>query len=153
MQLVHNIIRETIRLYPAVPFSSKFFKDRRINIHGVSIPEGTNILWMKTAIGLNKSIYENPTEFNPSRYEKDETKHKKESVESLMPFGGGIRHCVGSHLAESLCTRLLTMILKEFELVAISEENITYNALISVTPSFVPVTLRPRSKRTLSVAT
>jgi cytochrome P450 len=144
MEYTHNVIRETIRLYPAVPFSSKFFRDRSISIHGVSIPSRTNILWMKTAIGLNESFYKKATEFNPSRYD-DVEGLKKESIESMMPFGGGIRHCVGSHLAESLCTRLLASILKEFKLEPISEVNVTYNALVSVTPSMVPVTLRPRT--------
>ena len=109
-------------------------------------------MWMKTAIGLNEAIYSNPTEFNPERYE-EERGHKKENIESSMPFGGGIRHCVGSHLAESLCTRLLSMIIKEFELVAVSEANVSYNALISVTPSVVPVMLKPRSKVAVPVST
>lgn len=72
------------------------------------------------------------------------TGSKAESIGSALPFGAGLRHCVGHHLAEELCTRFLTAIVRQFALVALPEVNVQYVVTVSVTPSTVPVVLNPR---------
>jgi len=61
-----------------------------------------------------------------------------------MPFGAGARHCIGRHQAESLLTYFLSAVLREFELVPMSDVAVTFSATVSVTPSAVPVRLVPR---------
>jgi hypothetical protein len=61
-----------------------------------------------------------------------------------MPFGAGARHCIGRHQAEYLLTDFLSAVLREFELVPMSDVAVTFSATVSVTPSSVPVRLVPR---------
>jgi hypothetical protein len=64
-----------------------------------------------------------------------------------MPFGAGARHCVGRHLAEFLCTRFLSTVLRDFELVPLHDVAVSFSATVSVSPSSVPVRLVPRPFR------
>lgn len=45
----------------------------------------------------NPEHFENPHEFEPERWEKDDSKHKLPLVS--MIFSGGPRSCTGKHLA------------------------------------------------------
>lgn len=141
---IKNIIYETMRLYPAVPFSSKRMKQASLDQFGVHIPKNTNLMWMKTAIGKNENLFQVPEQFYPERYETS-LNPQKQSIKSVLPFGAGIRHCIGSHLAEYLCFNFLTDIIKTFELLPIEGLEIDYKATVSVSPSLVPVRLVCRS--------
>ena len=57
---VLNVVHETMRLFPAVPFSSKISEARSIEVEGVTIPARTNVMWMKTAVGLNERSSRTP---------------------------------------------------------------------------------------------
>ena len=143
---IRNIVHEAMRLYPAVPFSSKFLEERSTDEFGTVIPAGTNLMWMKTAMGLNDSIFTDPECFYPERYEIGSNGQERETVHSSLPFGTGIRACIGRHLAEYLCCSFLTRIIILFELVPIEGVKVEYKATVSVSPSSVPVRLVARTK-------
>jgi cytochrome P450 len=145
-RFVLHILHETMRLFPAVPFSSKISERRAIEVLGISIPARTNVMWMKTAVGQNEAVFADATRFDPSRFEvKSDGTRPVTTIASAMPFGAGLRHCVGRHLAEYLCTRFLSNLLRQFELAPIDERNLRFSATVSVTPSSVPVQLVPRA--------
>jgi cytochrome P450 len=117
---VLNVVHETMRLFPAVPFSSKISEARSIEVEGVTIPARTNVMWMKTAVGLNEAVFADARWFNPSRFAAGPGGERPaESIASAMPFGAGARHCIGRHQAEYLCTHFLSAVLREFELVPV----------------------------------
>ena len=119
-------------------------KQASLDQFGVHIPKNTNLMWMKTAIGKNENLFQVPEQFYPERYETS-LNPQKQSIKSVLPFGAGIRHCIGSHLAEYLCFNFLTDIIKTFELLPIEGLEIDYKATVSVSPSLVPVRLVCRS--------
>jgi cytochrome P450 len=142
---VLNVIHETMRLFPAVPFSSKISETRSIEVEGIAIPAKTNVMWMKTAVGLNEALFADAARFNPSRFAVgSHGERPAESIAAAMPFGAGVRHCIGRHQAEHLCTHFLSAVLREFELVPVHDVAVTFSATVSVTPSSVPVRLVPR---------
>jgi cytochrome P450 len=136
--LVH-VLEETLRLFPPVPFSSKVVPAGGVVELGHQIPAGTNLMWMKTAVGLNGDVFQEPERFDPDRFAS-----RRESILQALPFGAGPRHCIGRGLAEETCAAFLAAILCSFELVPIEVENVTFFATVSVTPSQVPVRLVPR---------
>jgi cytochrome P450 len=148
---VLNVLHETMRLFPAVPFSSKISEARSIAVEGVAIPAGTNVMWMKTAVGLNEAVFADARQFNPGRFAAGPGgKRPVESLASAMPFGAGARHCIGRHQAEYLCTHFLSAVLREFDLVPVHDVAVTFSATVSVTPSSVPVRLVPRPVRVVA---
>ncbi|MDB5581732.1 MAG: hypothetical protein JWR80_6908 [Bradyrhizobium sp.] len=142
---VLDILHETMRLFPPVPFSSKISETASLEVEGVHIPAKTNVMWMKTAVGLNEALFADASRFNPCRFAAGPAGERPaESIVSAMPFGAGARHCVGRHQAEYLLTYFLSAVLREFELVPMSDVAVTFSATVSVTPSAVPVRLVPR---------
>jgi cytochrome P450 len=147
---VLDILHETMRLFPPVPFSSKISETASIEVEGVHIPAKTNVMWMKTAVGLNETFFADAPRFNPCRFAAGSTGERPaESIVSAMPFGAGARHCIGRHQAEHLLTNFLSAVLREFELVPMSDIAVTFSATVSVTPSSVPVRLVPRREAAL----
>jgi cytochrome P450 len=151
--IVRNILHETMRLFPAVPFSSKISKVRSIAVEGITIPARTNVMWMKTAVGLNEAIFADTRRFKPSRFAAGGGKRPAETITRAMPFGAGARHCIGRHLAEDLCARFLSAVLREFDLVPVDDVVVSFSATVSVTPSSVPVRLVPRRPSGCAVVT
>lgn len=148
---VLNVIHETMRLFPAVPFSSKISKTRSIEVAGIAIPAKTNVMWMKTAVGMNEALFVDAARFNPGRFAVGPAGERPaESIAAAMPFGTGVRHCIGRHQAEHLCTQFLSAVLREFELVPLHDVAVTFSATVSVTPSSVPVRLVPRDASDLA---
>ncbi|MBR1249934.1 cytochrome P450 [Bradyrhizobium sp. AUGA SZCCT0169] len=142
---VLNVLHETMRLFPPVPFSSKISETRSMEVEGINIPAKTNVMWMKTAVGLNEAFFADARLFNPCRFAAGPGGERPaESIASAMPFGAGARHCIGRHQAEYLLTYFLSAVLREFELVPMSDVAVTFSATVSVTPSAVPVRLVPR---------
>ncbi|CAN7735248.1 cytochrome P450 [Bradyrhizobium sp. LjRoot220] len=152
---VLNILHETMRLFPPVPFSSKISETGSLEVAGLHIPAKTNVMWMKTAVGLNQAFFADAPRFNPCRFAAGPAGERPaESIVSAMPFGAGARHCIGRHQAEYLLTYFLSAVLREFELVPKSDVAVTFSATVSVTPSSVPVQLVPRqvaSRREVSL--
>ncbi|AZO81946.1 MULTISPECIES: cytochrome P450 [unclassified Bosea (in: a-proteobacteria)] len=143
---VLNIVHETMRLFPPVPFSSKISETRSMEVEGISIPAKTNVMWMKTAVGLNEALFADARLFSPCRFAAGPGGERPAaSIASAMPFGAGARHCIGRHQAEYLLTRFLSTLIQEFELVPLHDVAVTFSATVSVTPSSVPVQLVPLS--------
>jgi cytochrome P450 len=135
---LRHIVYETLRLFPAVPFSSKFSSDCALE-QGSGIPPGTNIMWMKTAVGKNDAVFDEPHLFDPDRFS---TGGKGAgSVSSFLPFGAGPRHCVGSRLGEEQCVALLAEVLRNFVIIPLENVDVQFRATVSVAPSCVPIRL------------
>ncbi|MCX4695833.1 cytochrome P450 [Streptomyces sp. NBC_01408] len=139
---VRSIVYETLRLFPPVPFSAKFTEERAVEERGMSIPPGTVIMWMKSAVGKNPDLFRDADRFNPDRFSADDEEHA--TINSFLPFGAGPRHCVGNRLAEQQCAVMLTEILKNFLIVPVDDIEVTFHSTISVVPSAVPVRLVSR---------
>ncbi|GHD72815.1 cytochrome P450 [Streptomyces goshikiensis] len=145
---VRNIVYETLRMFPPVPFSAKFSDERAVVEQGMSIPPGTVIMWMKNAVGKNPEIFREAERFNPDRFDPErfpaDGEKRNDTISSFLPFGAGPRHCVGNRLAEQQCIVLLTEILKNFHVVPLRHIKVQFHSTISVVPSAVPVRLVPR---------
>ncbi|NXY94799.1 cytochrome P450 [Streptomyces sp. BR123] len=133
---IRSIVHETLRLFPPVPFSAKFSTERAVEEHGMSIPPGTSIMWMKNEVGRNPDVFHEADRFDPDRFDAG-----SDTLNSFLPFGAGPRHCVGNRLAEQQCAVLIAAILKNFDIVPVENVQVHFHSTISVVPSAVPVRL------------
>ncbi|MEU8433238.1 cytochrome P450 [Streptomyces sp. NPDC029216] len=139
---IRDIVYETLRLFPPVPFSAKFTDRQPVEESGMSIPAGTVIMWMKNEVGRNPNNFREADRFDPDRFSGDGKEN--ETISNFLPFGAGPRHCVGNRLAEQQCAVLLTEILKNFRIVPVTDVAVEFHSTISVVPSAVPVRLVTR---------
>lgn len=96
MSFTHMVINETLRLANIAPLLFRR-ATQDLEIHGYTIPRGWLVMICPATTHLNPSKYEDPFAFNPWRWEGREM---HAASMNFMPFGGGLRNCVGSDLAK-----------------------------------------------------
>ncbi|GLJ24472.1 hypothetical protein SUGI_0467320 [Cryptomeria japonica] len=111
------ILNEAIRLYlPAVGLIREAHKDTKLG--GISIPEGTQVLFPMLTLNHDTSLWgEDANEFKPERFSEGITKAAKDGSTAFVPFGYGLRSCVGQNFAMLQSKVVLVMILQRFSFV------------------------------------
>jgi cytochrome P450 len=101
---LRHAILETLRLLPPVHTLPARTARREIEICGVKIPKGTEVLY---SLWFAHRRCERPEEFILERF----ARHRSERGERFFPFGVGPKRCVGEHLAMTvLCALLATLL-------------------------------------------
>jgi len=87
-------IKEALRLRPVVPGVIRQLQ-RPLTIGGMELPAGVNVAPSIYLIHRRPDVYPDPHAFRPERFLGDETP----STYEWLPFGGGIRRCLGASFA------------------------------------------------------
>ncbi|CAL1362879.1 unnamed protein product [Linum trigynum] len=95
MNFTMNVINEILRINGSIGFIRRAIDD--IYVNGYVIPKGWTIAVMSTAVQLNPDFYDDPLSFNPWRW-----KGVNASSKTFIPFGGGMRTCVGADYSKVL---------------------------------------------------
>ncbi|PZD70558.1 Putative cytochrome P450 120 [Acaryochloris thomasi RCC1774] len=92
-----QVLKEVLRINPPVGGASrKVVQDCEFS--GYRLPKGWYVSYSITASHDNKKVYPNNTQFNPSRFSKSSDKKIDQSY-SWIPYGGGVRECLGKEFA------------------------------------------------------
>ncbi|KAL7231876.1 hypothetical protein ACSBR2_009995 [Camellia fascicularis] len=108
------IVKETLRMHPAVPFLIPRKVDSEEQVCGYTIPKGTQVLVNAWAIGRDQSIWPNPASFMPERFMDSKIDVRGCDFE-LIPFGAGRRICPGLPLAIRIIPMMLGSLINLFD--------------------------------------
>ncbi|KAB0392987.1 hypothetical protein E2I00_003862 [Balaenoptera physalus] len=93
------VIKETLRLNPPVPGGFRVAL-KTFELNGYQIPKGWNVIYSICDTHDVADIFTNKEEFNPDRFLLP---HPEDASRfSFIPFGGGLRSCVGKEFAKIL---------------------------------------------------
>ncbi|KAH9307845.1 hypothetical protein KI387_035756, partial [Taxus chinensis] len=108
------ILKEVMRLYPPAPaFLREACKDTELG--GISIPTGTNILFPLLSLNHDTRLWgEDANQFKPQRFSEGISKATKEDSAVFLPFGYGLRSCIGQAFATLSSKVVIAMILQRF---------------------------------------
>ncbi|KAL6137212.1 hypothetical protein ACLB2K_062504 [Fragaria x ananassa] len=93
MKYTWQVARESMRLFPPI-FGSFRKAIADIEYEGFTIPKGWKVLWTTYGTHFNSEYFEDPSSFNPSRFEETVPPY------AFLAFGGGPRVCAGYQLAK-----------------------------------------------------
>lgn len=97
MPYLEQVLQEVLRLIP--PVGGGFRKVlKTCELNGYQIPEGWTVLYEINQTHLNADDYASPEAFQPERFAKQPAAGPA-SKYSYVPFGGGIRECLGKEFA------------------------------------------------------
>lgn len=140
LEYLTQVIQETLRLYPSVPFSiHRAAQD--ISFGGYFLPKGTRIDLSSYLIHRDPRAWEKPDEFDPNRF--SHARARKIPAYQYFPFLKGPHGCIGMNLALTELKIAAAMLLQRFELapyVGALKENIR----VSLHPSGLEIALLPR---------
>lgn len=93
---VTSVINEAMRLYPPAWISDRVpLHDDRYGDY--SFPKDVIIVLFYYGLHRDDKYWDNPSDFNPSRFHK--TNNDKDKPKVFYPFGGGPRLCIGNNFA------------------------------------------------------
>ncbi|XWS38462.1 hypothetical protein CRYUN_Cryun19dG0133400 [Craigia yunnanensis] len=108
------IVKETLRLHPAVPLLLPRKADVDVELHNFIVPKGAQVLVNAWAISRDPSIWEEPDSFLPNRFLGSEVDIKGRDF-VLIPFGAGRRICPGLPLAIRMLHLMLGGLIHSFD--------------------------------------
>ncbi|XP_028807284.1 geraniol 8-hydroxylase-like [Neltuma alba] len=108
------VVKETMRLYPVVPLLVPHCPSETITVGGYKIPKGSRVFVNVWAIHRDPSVYDNPLDFNPSRFLDSKPDFRGNDFRYL-PFGSGRRICAGITLAEKNLLYSLAILMHSFD--------------------------------------
>ncbi|KAF5755356.1 putative cytochrome P450 [Helianthus annuus] len=118
LQYLDAVIKETLRLHPALPLLMPRSPNESCKVGGYIVPKGANVFINILSIHRDPRYWDNPLEFNPKRFMSLDgtTKFDYKGYNwNFMPFGSGRRMCPGVPMGERMLVYLLASMLHSFD--------------------------------------
>ena len=112
------VVKETLRRRPVIPIAARKALVP-IELMGYNLPAGSVLMVAIYLIHSDAEIYPEPKEFRPERFLDANPKGTEGGA--WIPFGGGIRRCLGASLAQYELAVVLRTVLEEAELSLVQE--------------------------------
>jgi cytochrome P450 len=104
------VVSESLRLRPVVPLAGRRLAVP-LEVDGLSLPAGTDVTPAMWLTHTRPEAYPEPYAFRPERFLDDPP-----STYTWIPFGGGVRRCIGAPFAELEMRVVLAEVLARFDL-------------------------------------
>ncbi len=120
MVYLDQILKEVLRKIPPVGGG---FREviQPCEFRGYSFPKGWSVLYQIGKAHGNAEIYNHPEQFNPDRFHPDSSEEKPYSY---IPFGGGMRECLGKEFAKLEMKLFTALLLREYEWELLPNQNL-----------------------------
>ncbi|KAF7342873.1 O-methylsterigmatocystin oxidoreductase [Mycena sanguinolenta] len=122
LPFVEGILQETLRWIPAVPLGVPHCAREDDIYCGMLIPKGSLVFANIRAMGLDESVYSDPTSFRPERF-LPQPAGAGEPHFSNVAFGFGRRICTGQYLADQSLWITIASILATCTITKAVDEN------------------------------
>ncbi|OCT57159.1 hypothetical protein XELAEV_18003904mg [Xenopus laevis] len=109
-------ISEVLRIRPVAPLLIPHVALQESSIAEYTIPQDARVVINLWSLHHDPNEWENPEEFNPERFLDENGNHVYSPSQSYLPFGAGIRVCLGEALAKMEVFLFLSWILQRFTL-------------------------------------
>lgn len=142
LTLLERVLKESMRILPPVPFLLRFAAEDT-ELEGRPIPQNAEVIFSQYITHHNPEIYSEPKRFNPDRWLTTDP-----SPYEYIPFGAGIRMCIGASFAMLEAKVLLSIILQHARLALPPNATVDRQVLITMAPkNGLRFMLNPPDKR------
>jgi cytochrome P450 len=124
MTYLDQVLKEVLRLNP--PLVSGFRKVvEDCSFKGYLIPKNCALFYHISATHRNPQTFPEPEQFNPENFNLP----KKEKPFSYVPFGGGMRECLGKEFAKLEMKILTALLIRNYHWSLIPEQDLSLEML------------------------
>lgn len=123
-------IQETLRMRPVFPMVARAVK-KPLRLGGYEIPAGVTVMPSIALVHHRPDLYPDPDRFRPERFLE-----RPPGTYTWIPFGGGVRRCLGASFAQYEMRIVLSTLLDQAELqVEDGEPETARRRLLTLPPS------------------
>jgi cytochrome P450 family 135 len=122
-------VRETLRLRPVIAVVARRLS-RAAEIGGSALPEGTVVVPCILLVHRRPDVYPDPDAFRPERF----LDHAPGTY-TWIPFGGGVRRCLGASFAQMELEVVLRRIAQRVALAPVGEPEAVRRRAITLVPA------------------
>ncbi|XP_028392228.1 cytochrome P450 10-like [Dendronephthya gigantea] len=151
--LLKAALKESQRMYPVGGYIVPRVFRKDLEVLGYNIPAGVNILLFEHLLSIDERYYgEDAKQFVPERWLRDETGEKKEFHPfTTLPFGYGVRMCLGRRMAESIVIILVSKILLNYRLEYVGEPDVSRSIIEGTMQPNKPILLKVTSREKVTM--
>lgn len=122
MEYLDLVLKEVLRTIP--PVGGAF---RRViqscEFNGYRIPESWSVIYQTRNTHQDSSVYTDPNKFDPERFAPERAEDKQKTF-SYVPFGGGMRECLGKEFAKLEMKLFAALLIREYDWELVPEQNL-----------------------------
>ena len=148
MTYLEQVIKEVMRVIP--PVGGGFRKViQSFEFNGYRIPQGWNVQYQIAETHKDQSIYPDSDRFDPERFSPARAEDKQTSF-GYIPFGGGLRECLGKEFARLEMRIFGALLLQNYQWDLLPNQNLDLVAVPTPHPKDgLKVNFRRRAKNSV----
>ncbi|HAG83630.1 MAG TPA: cytochrome P450 [Cyanobacteria bacterium UBA12227] len=113
MSYLEQVLKEVLRVIP--PVGGGFRQViQSCEFQGYRLPEGWSVLYQIGRTHQDSTIYTHPEQFDPERFSPQRAEDKPKPF-SYVPFGGGMRECLGREFARLEMRLFIALLARDYE--------------------------------------
>jgi cytochrome P450 len=133
LKYTEAVLAESMRLYSPAWATGRLAIEEH-ELAGYRIPKGALVLASMYVMQRDARFWENPLEFNPERFMRENFVREASQRFIYFPFGGGVRRCIGEQFAWTEGTLLLATLGRRWKLRLLENQRIEPQAIITLRP-------------------
>ncbi|GIY72349.1 cytochrome P450 4C1 [Caerostris darwini] len=139
MKYLECVIKESLRLYPAVPLIARKTK-QPFKVLNYTVHAGSLCVIFPQALHLDEGSFPDPERFNPERFFPENITGRHPYA--YVPFSAGPRNCIGQKFALMEEKTVLANILRKFRITSLDPRDKILQIPSIVTRSVLPIRIR-----------
>ena len=119
------VLKESMRLHPVIPMVVRHLMEPA-TIGGIDLPAGTNVAASILLAHASETSHPDHDAFRPERFLGGEV-----APNTWIPFGGGVRRCIGAALSDFEARVALAEIVLRWDLEIVGEDEEVRQSIIT----------------------
>ncbi|XP_043992925.1 cytochrome P450 26C1 [Gambusia affinis] len=120
LRYIDCVVKEVLRFLPPVSGGYRTAL-QTFELDGYQIPKGWSVMYSIRDTHETAAVFQSPEQFDPERFGPDRDEWRSSRF-SYVPFGGGVRSCVGKELAHIILKTLAVELIGTCKWTLASEE-------------------------------
>ncbi len=135
-----QVVNEVLRMYPVWILMRRATEE--VTLGDIRITSGTEVTVSPHALHFDSRFYPDPASFDPDRWAPERARQLPRGA--FIPFGAGVRQCLGNVFAHTEITIALATVASRFRLVPVSGQPVRVKFTSAAYPDRMPMTVVPR---------
>ncbi|MBX3499413.1 MAG: cytochrome P450 [Alphaproteobacteria bacterium] len=146
-----QVLRESLRVWPTAPAFSLWPKDDTTLAGRYPLKKGDVLIVLTPSLHRDESVWPDPERFDPDRFAPGA--REKIPSHAWLPFGSGVRSCIGRAFAWQEALLVVAMMLQRFDIRRTGPYDLVIKETLTIKPDGVKIYARVRKQVARSSAT